>query len=208
VGDLALARAGQTTRLGHLLAPMAIRYVVLPLRESPGTGPGRVVPPPSDLLDALGTQVDLRSVATDPAFVVYENAAWAPGRALLPDAAVGPSQQSGPRAAQAAELAGATPVLANASPPATFRGRLPAAGDVYLSETGSSRWRLTVAGQAAPRRPAFGWASAFAATAGPATLTYRTPPIRIVELWIVLILWAAALAGLIRPPRRLPRAPS
>jgi GT2 family glycosyltransferase len=208
VGDLTLARAGQTTRLGHLLAPLAIRYLVLPLRAAPGTARGRVIPPPSDLQDALATQIDLRSVATDPAFLVYENTAWGPGRALLPSAAVGPSRQRGPRAAQAVELAGALPVLANQAPPAHFGGRVPEAGDVYLSETASSRWQLTVAGRRAPRRSAFGWASAFAAPAGPATLTYRTPLARTAEIWVVLALWIAGLGWLIRAPRRLPRARS
>ena len=206
VDDLALARAGQTTRLGHLLAPLAIRYLVLPVRPASGSAVNRIVAPPSDLLDALGTQVDLRSVETDPAFVVYENAAWGPGRALLPAAAVGPSHGTGARAAQAAELAGATALLPGQSGPASFRGSVPRPGDVFLSAAGSSRWQLQVAGQTAARRPAFGWASAFAAPAGAANLTYRTPPIRALELWVVLVLWAAGLAFLLRSPRHLPRA--
>jgi GT2 family glycosyltransferase len=206
VSDLTLARGGQTTRLGHLLAPLAIRYLVLPLRAAPGTARGRVIPPPSDLRDALATQVDLRSVATDPAFLVYENTAWGPGRALLPAGAILPSQQRGPRAAQAAELAGATPVLGIGSPPASFRGQVSDAGYVYLSESASSRWRLAVAGRPTPRQPAFGWASAFVAPSGPATLTYRTSPARSVEIWFVVALWAAGLFWLLRAPRRLPRA--
>jgi hypothetical protein len=206
VADLALARAGQTTRLGHLLAPLAIRYFVLPLRAAPGTSGSRLLQPPGDLLDALSTQVDLRSVAADPAYVVYENTAWAPGRALLPPAAVGPSQAAGPRAAQAAELAGAPPVLGGAAPLATSRGWIPHPADVYLAAAGSSRWELRVAGRGVPRRAAFGWASAFAAPAGLAALSYHTPALRGVEIWAVLLLWAGALAWLLRPPRRLPRA--
>jgi len=208
VSDLALARAGQTTRLGHLLAPLAIRYLVMPLEAVPGGSVvGRVVPPPNDLLDALGTQVDLRSVATDPAFVVYENTAWGPGRTILPTSAVAPSEQSGPAAAQAAELAGSPAVLPSATTPATYRGYLPTPGDVYLSAASSSRWKLTVGGGVTQRRTAFGWANAFAAPAGPASLSYRTPATRSVELWLVLLLWAAILAWLLRSPRHSPRAP-
>jgi hypothetical protein len=198
VSDLTLARSGRTTRLGHLLAPLAVRYLVLPVRPAPGARQGRMLEPPADLLAALGTQVDLRSVNTDPSLVVYENTAWGPGRELLPAAAAGPSHGAGPVAAQAAELAGATPVLVREPAPASARGPLPSPGDVYASVAASAGWQLKVAGRSVPRRTAFGWANAFAAVAGPASLTFRTPLTRPFEILLVVVLWVGALARSIR----------
>ena len=78
-----LARDGSTNRLGRLLAPMAVRYVAVPSRLAPD-GDGAVPRPvPAGLVRALGAQLDLRRVDTDPALLLYENTAWVPGRATL-----------------------------------------------------------------------------------------------------------------------------
>jgi hypothetical protein len=162
-----------------------------------------LTPPPADLIDALATQVDLRSIQTDASLIVYENTAWGPGRELLPPAAIPASHQAGPGAAEMADLRGASPVLGAQRGPALFAGVVPSPGDVYLSSAAAAGWRLTVGHQPALRRNAFGWANAFAAVAaGGGALSYRTPWTRPAALAVQVLLWLAALGWLVRRRRR------
>jgi GT2 family glycosyltransferase len=180
---LDVARAGGTTRLGHLLGPTAVRYIVVPLRAAPSAD--RLLPPHPDVLPALAAQLDLKRVDTDPAIVVYENAAWAPARALVPDGADVTATDP-----VRVELGGSKPVLAQSN-----SGPVPEPGTVLVSEASSPRWRLRVAGADADRRRAFGWANAFDVTqAGNATLRYRTSPLR----WLAIAIEAALWVGLLR----------
>ena len=66
--DLRWTEQGETTALGRLLAPLAVRYVVVP------TG---AVPALDQLVTQLAQQVDLVPVGADPSYRVFENAAWA-----------------------------------------------------------------------------------------------------------------------------------
>jgi hypothetical protein len=203
-GVLRLASARLTTRLGHLLAPMAVRYIVIPSQTAPSGSGGFAVPVPNDILAALDQQTDLRSSRADDAVRVYENSAWAPGRAALaPDVAAGVAQATTPAASQAAELAGATPVLTAGGPDA-FAGPLPAAAQVLVSESEQAGWRLSVAGQRATRQQAFGWAMLFT-TKGPggkASLVFVTPLAgRALEV-VEVALWLAALSLLVGDRRR------
>ena len=199
LGDaLDVARNGGTTRLGHLLGPMAVRYVVVPTATAPGRAHRRR-PPAPDLLPALAAQLDLKRVDTDPAVVVYENAAWAPGRALLDDAASEAVETSeGNADAVRAELSGSTPVLNDRDTDTTFSGDVPDAGYVFLSEGSSRRWELKVAGEKSDRRRAFGWANVFGVDqAGAGTLRYRTSPVRWLALVIELMAWIAVVRVLL-----------
>jgi len=197
------ARRGETSRLGHLLAPLGVRYLAVPLREAPGKPPTRPEPAPDDLLGALRAQVDLKLVATDPSIVVYENAAWAPMRSVLPAAAVASSTKAGESAARTTELAGSAPALRHNVSATHFAGRIPAAGDVLVAEAYSPRWHLESRAGGAPHRKAFGWANAFTVrSAGPASLRYQTSPIRYASLAFEGVVWLLAIRFLIRTSRR------
>jgi hypothetical protein len=201
-GDLRLAEGRLTTQLGHLLAPMAVRYIVIPSRTAPdGTG-GTAVPIPADLVAALGHQTDLRSLGVDAALTVYENAAWAPARAVLPPEAVEASRSAVPLARQSAPLAGATPVLPGRGPD-HFSGPVPGGGDVLWSATDAGGWHLSVAGQAVASRPAFGWAMAFATDkGGKASLHFVTPVVRRLLLLLEVAVWLVAVRVLLVDRRR------
>ncbi|MDQ1437918.1 MAG: hypothetical protein QOK43_1547 [Acidimicrobiaceae bacterium] len=203
LGDaLDVARAGGTTRLGHLLGPMAVRYLVVPLAAAPGGG-HRKLPPAPDVLPALAAQLDLKRIDTDPALVVYENAAWAPGRALLDPAGTEAIDAGGSRGTVRAELHGARPVLTKAERPTSFSGRVPESGYVLLSESASGRWHMKAGGRTAERRRAFGWANVFGVDeAGAASIRYRTSPVR----WLAVLIEIGLWAGLIRWLLRLRRA--
>src|SRR5690606_28887356 len=69
-------------RLGELLAPMGVRYVVVPDKLAPGSAdPDDGTP--SVLVDVLGRQLDLAPVPLGEGVVVFENRAFAPVRAVL-----------------------------------------------------------------------------------------------------------------------------
>ena len=198
LGDaLTVARQGGTARLGRLLAPMAVRYIVVPKRLARGEGRG-TLPVPANLTRALGSQLDLKLLPSDPAVDVYENVAWGPGRAELAPilAPVPPTLDAG------ADLSGGQPVLGG-SGPVRFRGGLPAPGTVLLSESPSDRWQLTVGGRVTHRARAYGVANAFSTGGtGGARLRYRTPVWRWGLAVVPFLLWAAAASLLWRSRRR------
>jgi hypothetical protein len=188
---LQVARRGETSRLGHLLAPLGVRYVAVPLAVAAGAAKPA---PPADVLAALRAQIDLKLISSDSSLVVYENAAWAPIRNVLPAGAVAASHRAGPDAARTIELTGAAAALRVERRPTEFTGTVPAAGEVAVAEAYSSRWSLSTGGRHAPHRKAFGWSNAFTVAAkGPGTLRYRTPPVRYAALLLELALWAFAL---------------
>jgi GT2 family glycosyltransferase len=82
------AAEGSTVRLGAALAPLGVRYLVLPVRRS-STGTDELVPD-SPLIEALPEQLDLSAVEVSSAVRVWENAAWVPGAEPV-DTAVDPT---------------------------------------------------------------------------------------------------------------------
>ena len=200
-----LARRGQTTEIGHLLGPMAVRYIALPLRAAPDPHGGPISPLPPDLELALRSQLDLKQVESDPAVLVYENVAWVPARASLPVAAAPALADAGAEAARTAELAGSPPVLTRTTGPAAYKGPLDAGSLVYVAESGSSRWQLKVNGHSVVRQPAFGWASSYqlqGAGAGSGSLVFATPFTRYAAILVELVLWALAVREVVRQRRR------
>lgn len=199
--SLAVARRRETSRLGHLLAPLGVRYVAVPLRAGPARSGAPALPVPHDVLSALRAQIDLRLIETDDALVVYENAAWAPVIAVLPPGAVEGSNRSGPDAARTTELAGAPPALRQVRPTG-YEGTWPGP-ELLFSEAYSRRWRFEVDGSDSTHRKAFGWSNAFAAAAGPsATLSYRTSPFRYAALLLQLGLWVGVIRVVVVGLRR------
>lgn len=93
--DLSWAEGNETTALGHLLAPLAVRYVVVPLGA--GTADQAVLP----LIDALARQVDLVPVGTDPSYRVFANVAWVPLFSVLAGGGTGEVPPERPEAAWA-----------------------------------------------------------------------------------------------------------
>ena len=202
---LELAAAGSTARLGRLLAPLGIRYVAVTDRAAPARTGAPQVPLPVGLAGTIDQQLDLRQVPlSDPAVSLYENAAWAPVRAALSGedgAAVAGADALVPDAARI-DLAGSPAVLGERRGARRWDGPVPA-GTVWVAERASSRWTLTVGGEAAARQTGFGWGNVYAVDeAGPATLRFDTPLLHWAALAGQVALWVLAIAALALTRRR------
>ncbi len=153
--DLRLARGQDTTRLGHLLGPMAVRYIVVPNHNAPSGSDAAPLAVPNDLLQGLSRQTDLQVQTPDPNYTVYVNTAWSPGTALLGPAAAEVARSSGGQPAagrpqrideqtQQTRLSG-TRALAGGLTSNTH-GSVPSGSSLYVAASRSGRWSLHVGG--------------------------------------------------------------
>jgi hypothetical protein len=160
---------GLTTQLGHLLAPFAVRYIVVADREAPAGSGGDSTPIPPAILDGLATQTDLQAVDVGTGETVYVNSAWAPARAVVGSAVI--PVVDAPEARQS-ELLGLAPIAANARPvlvgshPDRARGTVAGGSLVTVSASHSDTWRLRVGGRSIRPAPAYGWAMSFRVPSG------------------------------------------
>lgn len=192
---LVVAADGGTTRLGSLLAPMGVRYIIVPDRLGPGE---EGVPQGSAgaLVDLLSRQLDLSPVQTGAGLRMFRNAAWVPARASVGAEVVLP--EGGDGVAPVPELAGATPVLpGDALTPVS--GPVTGPAQVYVADQASSAWALAVDGRPAGRDDVLGWAMAFPIDqGGEATLAYDSPIGRRAVAVAPVVLWLAVALYLLR----------
>jgi hypothetical protein len=213
--DLKLVENGLTTKLGHLLAPTGVRYLVIPNHNGPAGSGAAAVPTPANLLAGLALQTDLQVLDVgDPNYSVYQNAVWAPARTVLssPAQAVASQGIGSRRSVQQLDMSGSDPVLTG-SDPSSSSGSVPAGSTVYMAATRSGGWRLDVAGKSVGPDPAFGWgmsfrvpaesdASSATATAIPATLAFHSSVLAPLGQTVEILLWAAAVTLLCLDLRR------
>jgi hypothetical protein len=207
--DLRLVENRMTTKVGHLLATGAVRYIVVPNHNAPSNSGARAVSVPNALLAGLSLQTDLHLLDVgDPNYEVFVNSAWMAARAQLPDSAATVAAtpgSAGLRPVEALDPSGATPVLVRGHGP-------PAPGStLYVADTRSSGWRLTVGNRSIGSKPAFGWAMAFAVPAGsgaPARLAYGPPVWSQVGQVLDVLLWVGAAALVVHGFRSRRRAAS
>jgi GT2 family glycosyltransferase len=187
---IVLAADGQTSRLGRLLAPMAIRYVVVPSASAPRPLGGVQRPVPAQVTRTLADQLDLAAQPVNPAYTVYRNEAALPSPAMVPptvgaDAAFEVS---------AGDLEGSEPVLSERIGPTTRGGDVAAGARILHSAAASDRWQLLVEGRPAPSTKLFGWAQGFEpSTSGDAVLRYDTQPVRYGVLGFQALFWLVAI---------------
>ena len=203
---LRIAGQGGTARLGRLLAPMAIRYVVVPRQLASGDADDDGRDLPAGLSRALNSQLDLRVLPSDASAAVYENTSWGPGRASVQAPLATGAFSEGLGAG--ADLSANRPVLPGAGP-VRFSGPLPDGSQVFLSESLSSRWELTVGGDRADRSDAFAVANVFSPDrTGSARLRFRTPVLRYLAVAVHLALWIVVARLLWRRRSSHPRLPA
>jgi len=185
---LALAQRDQTVHLGRLLAPAAVRYVVVLDTDAPaipGVQAASEYPPPAGLVDALDAQIDLRQIPGGEGFTVFENTAALPERAERPAPVSLPATQGTP---SVADLAGWRAILPGPSGSLAFAGRV-SAGTVFSSAAPAGHFQLVVNGKPAPWRRALGWASQYRAAPGTGELRFLGNPIVPLATLAQLVLW-------------------
>lgn len=171
---------GQTDRLGHLLAPMGVRYVAVPLLPSPGT-PAKGTVPPGRLGEVLAGQLDLANLATQPGLLLYENLSWAPAKAILPPSLAAETRRPDALTAELAvplpdapdaPAAPATPAApeTSAGPPgtptgqtgeSTQAGQTSEPSTLLWAQVYDGRWQARLGGRVLDHRKAFGWSNAW-----------------------------------------------
>ena len=166
-------RSDRTTRFGRLVGPMAVRYIALPFRASPG--PTISAQEGGPLAAALARQLDLRQLEVAPGMTLYENAAWVPGRAVVVDPPSARPTGENPLGQRAAGAKGATD----------------ARDTVVWSQGYSGDWQASTRRGAKLRHTSvFGWANGF----GPARSVSATEPITFAKQWWR---WVALLVELV-----------
>jgi GT2 family glycosyltransferase len=189
-----LAADGRTERLGHLLAPMSVRYVAIPSRSGPGADE---LAPPRQLATALEDQLDLARLESPPGLGLYENTAWipSPGNVRPADAREVPLGSENPtRAALRADIRRVRPVRGAPSDSAPT-----GPGLVLWSESFDRDWSATSAGRDLRHVRPFGWANGFEASQrGSVSIRYDGQLRRYGLIAVQAMLWLVALALLWR----------
>jgi len=192
--DIGLSR--RTSRLGELLGPLGVRYVVVPERLAPAPSGAIDAPAPAALVAMLGEQLDLERIELSPGLIVYRNTAWIPVRASVP---VGITSAGVDDLSDIVriDIEGAAPVLSGSGRD-SFSGPVPGDRDVYLA-AGGDGWELSVDGSRTLRADAFGWARAFTVdAAGTGELRYDTPAASRLSLVAQVLGWLLVLAIAVR----------
>jgi GT2 family glycosyltransferase len=193
-----LARTGQTARLGRLLAPMGIRYVVVAQRLAPAPFATTSRPAPPGFVATLDGQLDLEPLDVPAGLTVYLNEAALPTLAAVP-ADSDPPISGGISDAASADLSSATPVLTERSGYLGWKGELPSNSEVLIAEAHSSGWKLHLDGGSATEGKPFGWATGYSVSqGGEASFRYHTNPIRYLLLLLQVGVWLILLRALVR----------
>ena len=202
VGDAVdLAAAGRTERLGHLVAPMSVRYVAMP--TSPGPGEPREASQ-SRLPAALAGQLDLARLESPPGLALYENTAWipTPGTVRPAEADAVPLGSANPTgAALRADVGGATAVRGSPS-----RSAPTGPGLVLWSEAFDRDWSATSGTRTLRHVEPFGWENGFTTTRrGSVSITYDGQLRRygMIALQVALVMVLLVVVWRSRATRRL-----
>jgi GT2 family glycosyltransferase len=204
-----LVATGSTLRVGRLLAPYGIRYVVIPETDDVVSTDDAPLPIADGLVAAFENQLDIGSVYGPPSVQIFVNQSWIPVGAVLTGVTAEASRSAGDEALARADLSEATPVLVGADlgvPSA--EGPVPS-GVVHVGIPFDERLRLDVDGVEVPGRTGFGVTTAFDVDGGVAVLGYEQDRNR---GWLAasqLLLWALVLlvAAGARAPFSRRRAP-
>ena len=178
----------QTVRVGRLMSPLAIRYIVVPLGDQPSQS-SRL------LIDSLSNQIDLRRLYFAKDLVIFENSAWLPIVSLLDEESAVASEKVGESALIVRELRSMRPLfvddqsVSNKTVSDSFEG-----GTVHLAVPFNKNWQLTVDSARLSPRVAFGASTAFdAPIKGVAKLSFRTSKFRDLYLFVQALIWFGLL---------------
>lgn len=185
---LGLIARGSTLRAGRLLAPLGVRFVVMPFTNGSTSTPADPISPPAGLEAALVAQLDLGVVRGQPSMAIFVNRAWIPVGAQLTGPTADASRLAGAESLVRADLSQAVPSMLGIDR-ATAAANEVAPGVVHLAIPYDPRFTLDVDGTDVAGRSGFGVTTAFdVETGGIGRLEYRPDESR---RW-----WLAAQAGM------------
>ena len=191
-GDPALRGAlhdvlsGTTVRGGALLAPFGVRFVIVDADD---------VPPAAH--DALQAQVDLELVPSAGLLIWRNIAALPPAGVLHADRATAAIvASSDPSVIQRLEPVTATPLSATED---GWSGTSDGGDLVVIATAFDGAWEL--AGGAQPQQ-AFGWSTSFGGAPADISIRYGDQLPRTIAMWLLAVVWAAALWITRKPVRR------
>ena len=191
---VALLASNRTARLGHVLAPLGVRYIAVIDRPAPGAHLVRALPP--GLGSTLASQLDLSLRQSEPGLTLYENGVWSPTRAVVP---VAPPTTGDPTAAAiATDLSTAKPLPRSGSA---------GPGSLLVADAHDSRWHATQSGHRLRDVPAFGWANGYALSRGPVRLRFVGGPLRALALAVQALAWLGLVLLLVLGRWRRRRVP-
>jgi hypothetical protein len=184
---------GQTSRAGRLLAPLSVRYIVVPIIDGGQSTRSDPIAEPSGLVEALSRQLDLRRQFASPDLVVFENTAWVPVKSVLTAAGAESSKLAGATSMIATSIGGAVSLPASDRTDATVVGDV-AAGTLHIAVPFTSRWKVTVNGSDVPARPAFGLTTAYdIATPGRAVVSYKSTSLHSLLILVQFVAWCLVI---------------
>ena len=178
----------QTVRVGRLMSPLAIRFIVVPLGDQPSQS-ARL------LVDSLSNQIDLRRLYFAKDLAIFENSALLPIVSLLDEESAVASEKVDESALIVRELRSLLPLfiddqsVANKTVSSAFDG-----GTVHLAVPFNKNWQLIVDDARLNPRVAFGASTAFdAPIKGVAKLSFRTSKLRDLYLVAQALVWLGLL---------------
>ena len=185
---------GQTARAGRLLAPLSVRFIVVPIVDGGQSTREKPIDVPNGLVEALTRQLDLRRRFTSPDLIVFENTSWVPTRSIFTDAGAASSTSAGATSMIATDISGATALNPVEFPHQASRFDAQP-GTLHLSVPYTSRWIATINGEEIPVRPAFGLTNAYdIKTAGNVRLSFSPSWIHRVLVYLQVLTWITAFA--------------
>lgn len=186
--DLAVDR--QTARLGRILGPQGIRYVVVPTRAVPEAFGGVDRPPPTWLADGLAAQLDLEQVDTDRSLIVYRNRAWRGEVTAVPAGAELPDDPAGASSADPTDWE----AVSGPSDVSSIPIEVPPDADLVAAVPADDGWTLRLDGEEVDTGEAYGWAlHAAAPAAGAGEVSFATSTGLRVLILLQPLLWLAAI---------------
>jgi len=190
---------GSTNRVGRLMAPLGIRYIVIPLLDRVHSTSDSPLPLPFGLREAFAEQLDLHSVYGPSSMVIFENSQWIPLTGMLSTAAAQQSSEGGSEALVATELTGSISALNGVTSWSSPTQKLPS-GRFHMGVPFDSRWTLSIDGQSIKPQASFGTVMHYeTGVGGTAQLNYSNPLSR--YLWVIMqvLLWAIVVIGILQP---------
>lgn len=185
---LELLVANDTSRVGQLVSPLALRYLVVPLGSEPTSASKRLV-------ESLSNQLDLRRLYFSRDLVIFENVSWLPMISVLDKESSIASEQVNDLSLISQKLKSDNALLVDKNPVSNKKVKTRfSGGTVHLSVPFDAGWHLTIDGAQLSPRVAFGASTAFdVPIAGVAQLEYKTSILRYLYLILQAIVWLALI---------------